>query len=64
MRQSARADFRCRSSIRNRYRIYLEPERVVCAEIEVVQTAMSMQARTSVEIPEDVRAAFAKHLAD
>lgn len=53
-----------RSSIRNRYRIYLEPDRVFCAEIEVVQTAMSMQERSSVEIPEDVRAAFAKHLAE
>ena len=47
-------------SITNRYRLY--KGEVLAAEIELVTVSMSMDAYTSVDLPDDVRRAFSKHL--
>jgi len=49
-------------SITCRYRLYHEGRRQLCAQIEIVTAAMSMDTHTSVDVPEDVRMAFLNHL--
>lgn len=49
-------------SITNRYRLYHETKRTLCAEIQLVTVAISMDSYQSVEIPEDVRVSFLNHL--
>lgn len=50
-------------SLTNRYRLYVEESgRTLCAQIELVTAAISMDTYQSVALPEDVRAAFQKHL--
>jgi YbgC/YbaW family acyl-CoA thioester hydrolase len=48
-------------SITNRYRLFHEAQGVLCAEFQVVTAAISMDTYTSVDIPDDVRQAFARH---
>ncbi|MBX5480549.1 MAG: acyl-CoA thioesterase [Myxococcaceae bacterium] len=50
-------------SISSRYRLFLEPGRSLCATVQIVTVAMSMDTYRSVDLPTDVRAAFERHLA-
>jgi 4-hydroxybenzoyl-CoA thioesterase len=49
-------------SITCRFRLYHEGRRQLCAQIELVTAAISMDTITSVDIPEEVRVAFLNHL--
>ncbi len=51
------------SSISSRYRLYLGDSAQLCAEARIVTVAMAMDGFTSISLPDDVRAAFARHLA-
>lgn len=50
-------------SITSRYRLYRDPARTLCVTARIVTVAMSMDAYQSVDVPEDVRAAFVRHAA-
>ncbi len=52
-----------KSSVTNRYRLYLGDTQTLCAEIEVVVVAIDMDSFRPVDLPDDVRAAFHKHSA-
>lgn len=49
-------------SITSRYRLFHHTRNELCSEIQVVTVAIAMATVTSVDIPDDVRAAFARHL--
>ncbi len=49
-------------SITCRYRLIDEQRDLLCAEFEIVTAAISMDTYKSVDLPEDVRAAFERHL--
>jgi YbgC/YbaW family acyl-CoA thioester hydrolase len=46
-----------------RYRLYLEQSGQLCAELEITTVSVNMDDFTSVDLPEDLRALFLKHLA-
>lgn len=50
-------------SITSRYRLFHQTRNELCSEIQVVTVAISMATVTSVDIPDDVRQAFARHTA-
>jgi 4-hydroxybenzoyl-CoA thioesterase len=49
-------------SITCRYRLYDEAKGTLCAEFEIVTAAISMDTYQSVDVPEDVRRAFGRHM--
>lgn len=49
-------------SITCRYRLYLGETTQLCAELEVVTASVSMDTFKAVDVPEDVRAAFLRHV--
>ena len=51
-------------SLTSRYRLSQEDRGELCAEIRIVTAAISMDKMTSVEVPDDVRDAFARHLVE
>jgi len=51
------------SSIRTRYRLHAAASEIVSAELELVAVSISMDRFQPVDTPDDVRAAFARHLA-
>jgi len=52
-----------RSAITNRYRLYLADSDNLCATVQIVTVSVDMSSFQSVELPADIRAAFARHLA-
>jgi 4-hydroxybenzoyl-CoA thioesterase len=50
------------SSLHNRYRLYLGDSKKLCAEVELVHVAISMDSMKPVAMPEDIRVAFLNHL--
>lgn len=50
-------------SITTRYRLHNDAKQELAAEISVVTACMSMDTYSSVDMPDDVRAAFGRHLA-
>ena len=51
-----------RSSLTNRYRIYLGDSKRLCTEVQLVHVAMHLDKMKSVDIPEGIRQAFLNHL--
>jgi 4-hydroxybenzoyl-CoA thioesterase len=49
------------SSITTRYRLFLGESEQLCAEAKIVTVAMGMDDFASMPLPDDVRAAFARH---
>ncbi len=49
-------------SITNRYRLFLNETQKLCAEVEIVTVSIDMDGFKATDIPEDVRAAFSRHL--
>ena len=52
-----------RRTITSAYRLELAGSGTVCAEAEIVTVSIDMGSFQSVDMPEDVRAAFSRHLA-
>jgi YbgC/YbaW family acyl-CoA thioester hydrolase len=53
-----------RRSLTNRYRLFHDERQQLCAELRIVTASISMERIVSVDLPEDVRQAFLRHLAD
>jgi len=51
-----------RRSITNGYRLYLGDSDKMCAELEIVTVSVDMTSFEAVELPEDIRSAFLRHL--
>jgi 4-hydroxybenzoyl-CoA thioesterase len=51
------------SSITSRYRLFLGDSAQLCAEAKIVTVAMAMDDFSTTPLPDDVRAAFARHAA-
>jgi 4-hydroxybenzoyl-CoA thioesterase len=51
-----------RRSITSAYRLELAGSGTVCAELEIVTVCIEMESFRSVDMPEDVRNAFSRHL--
>ena len=49
-------------SLTNRYRLFQEDRGALCAQIRVVTAAISMDRMSSVDLPDDVKDAFNRHL--
>lgn len=48
-------------SLTNRYQLFHAEQGTLCAQIQIVTASISMDTYASVDLPDDVRAAFAKH---
>jgi 4-hydroxybenzoyl-CoA thioesterase len=49
-------------SIANRYRLFQDEREELCAVLRIVTASISMERISSVDLPEDVREAFRRHL--
>jgi len=51
-----------RSSLTNRYQLFLGDSKKLCADIQLVHVAMHLDKQKAVPIPENIRVAFLNHL--
>ncbi len=49
-------------SVTNRFRLFLGETQQMCTEVEIVHVALDIDRFNPVDIPEDVRVAFQRHL--